>query len=126
MPPLGLIIGQSEVSDMFWLLQEGSEQVAPYTTLADAQAAGAVTLNYGVFLNNILAFLGIAVVMFIIIRGINRLENAIEEELGFGDEKVEPTTKKCPYCISTVPRKATCCPNCTSELEKQAKSVSAT
>ena len=118
MPPVGLLVGQSEVSDMYWLLQEGTEAAAPYATLADAQAAGAVTLNYGVFINNILAFLVIALVMFFIIRGINRLENAIEDELGLGDEKAEPTTKKCPYCISTISRRATRCPECTSELEK--------
>lgn len=117
MPPVGLFVGQSEVSDMFWLLQEGSESVAPYATLADAQAAGAVTINYGVFINNILAFLIVALVMFVLIRGINRLENAIEDELELGDEKVEPTTKKCPHCISTIPRRATRCPQCTTPFE---------
>ena len=118
MPPVGLLLGRVEVSDMFWLLKEGPEQSAPYTTLADAQAAGAVTVNYGLFINNILAFLVIALAMFFIIRAINRLENAIEDELGYEDEKVEPTTKKCPYCISTIPRRATRCPECTSELEQ--------
>lgn len=117
MPPIGLLIGQTEVSDMFWLLKEGTEQAAPYATLADAQAAGAVTLNFGLFINNVLAFIVIALAMFFIIRGINRLENAIEEELGYEDEKVEPTTKKCPFCISTIPRRASRCPECTSELE---------
>lgn len=116
MPPVGLLIGQAEMSDLFWLLQEGSEQAAPYATLADAQAAGAVTINYGVFINNLLAFLVIALVMFVLIRSINRLENEIEEELGYGDEVVQPTTKKCPYCISTIPRRASRCPECTSEL----------
>lgn len=117
MPPIGLMVGQAEMSDLFILLQEGSEQAAPYATLADAQAAGAVTINYGLFINNIIAFLIIALVMFFIIRGINRLENAMEDELGYGD-KVEPTTKKCPYCISTIPRRASRCPECTSELEQ--------
>lgn len=116
MPPVGLLIGQAEMSDLFWLLKEGSEQAAPYTTLADAQAAGAVTINYGVFINNVLAFLVIALVMFMLIRGFNRLENEIEDELGYGDEAVQPTTKKCPYCISTIPRRASRCPECTSEL----------
>lgn len=119
MPPVGLLIGQSEVADMFWLLQAGPEQGPPYATLADAQAAGAVTLNYGIFINNILAFLIIALVMFFLIRSINSLENAVEDGLGHGDEKTEPTTKKCPYCISTIPRRATRCPECTSQLEEQ-------
>ncbi|MCA9916633.1 MAG: large conductance mechanosensitive channel protein MscL [Anaerolineales bacterium] len=118
MPPVGLLLGQSEMSDLFWLLKQGSEKAAPYATLADAQAAGAVTINYGLFINNIIAFLVIALVMFFLIRGINRLENAIEDELGYGEEKAEPTTKKCPYCISTIPRRATRCPECTSELEQ--------
>lgn len=117
MPPIGLLIARSEVSDMYWLLREGTEAAAPYATLADAQAAGAVTINYGVFINNILAFLIVAFVMFFLIRGINRLENAIEDELGFEDEKVEPTTKKCPHCISTISRRASRCPNCTSQLD---------
>ena len=118
MPPVGLMVGQAEMSDLFILLQAGPEQVPPYATLADAQAAGAVTINYGIFINNVLAFLIIALVMFFIIRGLNRLENAIEDELGYENEKVEPTTKKCPYCISTVSRRATRCPECTSELEQ--------
>lgn len=121
MPPIGLVVGQSEFSDLFILLKEGSEGAAPYATLAEAQAAGAVTINYGIFVNNVLAFLVIAVVMFIIIRGINRIDNVMEEELGFNKEEgVEPATKKCPYCISVIPRRATRCPECTSELEKLA------
>lgn len=118
MPPVGLLIGQSEMSDLFIVLKEGTEQAAPYVTLADAQAAGAITVNYGLFINNVIAFLVIALVMFFLIRSINHLDNAIEDELGFADEKVEPTTKKCPYCISTISRRASRCPECTSELEQ--------
>ncbi len=117
MPPIGLLLGNTEFSDMFYLLQEGSETPAPYATLADAQAAGAVTINYGLFINNILTFLVIALAMFFIIRSINRLENAIEAEIG-QDEKPQPTSKKCPFCISTIPRRATRCPECTSKLEQ--------
>lgn len=117
MPPVGLLIGQAEMSDLFWLLKAGSEQAAPYPTLADAQAAGAVTINYGIFINNVIAFLVIALVMFMLIRSINHLENEIEDELGYEDEAVQPTTKKCPYCISTISRRASRCPECTSELE---------
>lgn len=124
MPPVGLLAGQAEMSDLFILLREGSEAAAPYATLADAQAAGAVTINYGVFINNLIAFLIIALAMFFIIRGINRSENEIEEELGYG-EKEEPTTKKCPYCISTISRRATRCPECTSQLEQLEKAAAA-
>lgn len=118
MPPIGMLVGQSEMSDLYFLLKAGTEQAPPYATLADAQAAGAVTINYGLFINNVIAFLVIALVMFLLIRGFNRLENAIEQELGFIEETQEPMTKKCPYCISTIPRRATRCPACTSELEQ--------
>lgn len=118
MPPVGLMIGQSEMSDLFILLKEGTEQSAPYATLADAQAAGAVTINYGVFINNTLAFIIISLVMFLLIRGFNRIEKEIEEELGFEKEEALPITKKCPYCYSTIPRPASRCPECTSNLEQ--------
>lgn len=117
MPVVGLFVGQAEFADLFILLKEGSEEAPPYATLADAQAAGAVTVNYGVFINNLIAFVLIALAMFFIVRGINRLENAIEEELGFVEEEAEPTTKKCPHCISTIARRATRCPQCTSDLQ---------
>lgn len=118
MPPIGLLLGRAKVSDMFLMLQQGPEKAPPYATLADAQAAGAVTVNYGVFINNIIAFVIIALAMFFLIRAINRLENTIEAELGHHKNESEPTTKKCPYCISTIPRQATRCPECTSELEQ--------
>ena len=117
MPPVGLLTGEVEFADKYILLQEGVEVAGPYATLSDAQSAGAITINYGLFVNNVLTFLIIALVMFLIIRSINRLENAIEEELGYEDEPVEPTTKKCPHCISTIPRRASRCPQCTAELE---------
>ncbi|MDX1414413.1 MAG: large conductance mechanosensitive channel protein MscL [Candidatus Promineifilaceae bacterium] len=125
MPPVGMIVGQSEMSDLYFLLKEGTEQAPPYATLADAQAAGAVTINYGVFINNVIAFLVIALVMFLIVRGFNRLENAIEKELGFEEQPSEPTTKKCPFCISTIPRRAVRCPACTSELAQEEAPVPA-
>lgn len=117
MPVVGLIVGQVEFEDPFVLLKAGTEQAPPYATLADAQAAGAITLNYGVFINNVLAFLIVTGVMFFLIRAINRIERELEED--FGDEKQDPipTQKKCPFCLSTIPRKATRCPQCTSELE---------
>jgi large conductance mechanosensitive channel len=91
------------------VLQNGAT-AGPYATLADAQAAGAVTLNYGLFINTLINFLIVAFVVFLIIRGVNRLKR--EEEA----PPPEPTTKECPYCLSKIPIKATRCPHCTSEL----------
>lgn len=115
MPFVGFIIGDSQFADLFILLEAGATP-PPYTTLLAAQEAGAITINYGAFINNVVAFLIIALVMFFLIRGMNRLENTIEAELGHDDPADEPTTKKCPYCISTIPRRASRCPQCTSEL----------
>ena len=118
MPLVGMGVGRVEFSDLFYLLRPGPEVPPPYTTLAEAQAGGAVTINYGLFINNLLTFSIIALVMFGLIRLINRLEDQIEERLGLGEkQEAEPTHKKCPYCLSTIPHKATRCPECTSHLE---------
>jgi len=108
MPPIGLALGGVDFANFFALLKAGSP-AGPYASLADAQAAGAVTVNYGAFINNVVSFLIVAFVMFLLIRGINRLQR--EEEA-----PAEPTTKECPYCLSTIPIKATRCAHCTSEL----------
>lgn len=118
MPPVGLLMGRANFADLFLLLKSGTEQAPPYATLAEAQAAGAVTLNYGVFINNVIAFLLVALAMFLLVRAINRLDAELEEEFGEGAEKAPaaPANKKCPYCLSTIPYRATRCPQCTSEL----------
>jgi large conductance mechanosensitive channel len=113
MPPLGLLLGNADFADLFWTLSAG-DPAGPYPTLADAQAAGAVTINYGVFVNTIISFILIAFAMFLIIRYINRLQTEPEAE-----EATAPTTKECPYCISVVPLEASRCPNCTSQLEAE-------
>jgi large conductance mechanosensitive channel len=87
------------------------EVAGPYAALADAQAAGAVTINYGVFINTIISFVVVAFAMFLLIRGINRMQR--EEEA----PPEEPTTKECPFCFSEISIKASRCPNCTSQLE---------
>ena len=110
MPPIGLLTGGMDFADLFVLLKAGSP-VGPYASLADAQAAGAVTINFGVFINSLVIFLIVALVMFLLIRGINRLKR--EEEA----PSAEPTTKECPHCLSEIPIKATRCPQCTSHLE---------
>jgi len=107
MPPLGLLVGRVDFSNLFITLSGGH-----YTTLAEAQAAGAVTLNYGLFLNNIVNFLVVGFVIFLFIRQVNRMKR--EEEA----PAAEPTTKTCPYCFSTIPIQATRCPYCTSVLEE--------
>jgi large conductance mechanosensitive channel len=117
MPVVGLVVGRSDFSDLFILLRAGAEQAPPYQTVGEAEAAGAVTVNYGVFINNVIAFLIVALAMFFLIRAMNRIDEAIEAEAGVQEEKDKPTTKKCPYCVSTIPRQATRCPQCTSELE---------
>ena len=109
MPPVGLLLGGVDFANLFVLLKAGSP-AAPYASLADAQAAGAVTINYGVFMNAIVSFLIVAFVMFLLIRSINRLKR--EEDA----PPAEPTTKECPYCLSTIPIKATRCAHCTAEL----------
>jgi len=110
MPPIGLLFGNVDFANLFIVLKEGSK-VAPYASLADANAAGAVTINYGIFINTIISFLIVAFCMFLIVRNINRLKREKEAP------PAEPTTKECPYCLSTIHIKATRCPSCTSELK---------
>jgi large conductance mechanosensitive channel len=109
MPPIGLVLGNVDFSNLFITLKEG-EVAAPYTTLADAQAAGAVTINYGLFINTLISFVIVAFVLFFIIRSVNRLQREEEEE------PAEPTTKSCPYCFSDVAIESTRCAFCTSDL----------
>jgi large conductance mechanosensitive channel len=114
MPPIGLLLGSADFSDLFWLLRAGDAAPPPYATLADAQAAGAVTVNYGVFVNNGLAFLLVAVAMFVIVRMVTRMQDKLEG--GAPEQPGEPSDKKCPHCLMVVPYKATRCGHCTSEL----------
>ena len=112
MPPIGLLLGNVDFSNLFVVLKQGAEQAAPYASLADAQAAGAVTLNYGTFINTIISFLIVAFAVFVVIRNINRLKR--EQE---APPPAEPTTKDCPFCHTAIPLQATRCPHCTSQLE---------
>jgi large conductance mechanosensitive channel len=128
MPPVGLLTGGADFADMFVVLQAGVEGQTEFATLADAQAAGAVTWNYGLFVNNILVFLIVALAMFFIIRLINRLDAEMEEEYApekAAEEPELPSNKKCPYCLQTIPYKATRCPQCTSQLEVAPEAESA-
>jgi large conductance mechanosensitive channel len=110
MPPVGLFLGSVDFSSLFLVLKEG-KVAGPYESLATAKAAGAVTLNYGVFFNTIISFLIITFAVFLLIRNINRMKKK-------EDAAAVPTTKECPYCLSAVPVKAVRCPHCTSELKQ--------
>ncbi len=108
MPPIGLALGHVDFGNLYMLLKEGTKAPPPYASLADAHAAGAVTLNYGAFINNIIAFLIIALAVFVIVRMVSRLYAK--------PAPATPNTKPCPYCTMTIPLAATRCPNCTSQL----------
>ena len=108
MPPVGLATGGADFANKFIVLKEGAKAAAPYASLADAKAAGAVTLNYGLFINQIVAFLIIAACIFLIIRMIARMQGP--------PPAAAPVTKDCPFCATPIPVGAKRCPNCTSQL----------
>jgi len=103
MPPIGLILGNVDFTNLFVNMSGGK-----YATLADAQTAGAVTLNYGVFLNTVIDFTIVAFVIFLLVRQINKLQKSAEP--------APVITKECPFCTSAIAIKATRCPYCTSQL----------
>jgi large conductance mechanosensitive channel len=109
MPPIGLLLGGVNVTDFFVVLKQGAT-AGPYAVLADAKAAGAVTLDYGLFINAVISFLIVAFAVFLLIKSINKMKR---EEVVV---PAEPTTKDCPKCFSAIPLKATRCPNCTSDI----------
>ncbi len=104
MPPIGLLLNGVDFSNLFVSLNGQA-----YATLTAAQAAGAPTLNYGNFINNVIDFLIVAAVIFLLIRGINRLQGP--------PPVAAPVSKDCPYCLTSIPLKATRCPNYTSQLQ---------
>jgi large conductance mechanosensitive channel len=110
MPPIGLLLGNVDFANLFILLKEGKVP-GPYGSLAIAKAAGAVTLNYGVFINTIVSFLIVAFAIFILVKNINRLKKQQEVP------PEESITKECPYCFSVIPIKAVRCGYCTSDLK---------
>jgi large conductance mechanosensitive channel len=110
MPPIGLLLGNVDFSNFFITLKEG-KVAGPYASLAAAKAAGAVSVNLGLFINTIINFVIVAFAIFLLIRTVNKFKR---EEVA---TPPAPTTKDCPYCFSAIPIKATRCPNCTSELK---------
>lgn len=109
MPPIGLLLGNVDFSNLFLVLKQGATIAGPYVSVEAAKKAGAVTMNYGLFINAVISFLIVAFAVFMLIRSMNRLRK--EEE-----PVAEPTSKDCPRCCSAIPLKATRCPHCTTDL----------
>jgi large conductance mechanosensitive channel len=110
MPPIGLLLGNIDFSNLFLVLKDG-KVAGPYETVALAKAAGAVTINMGIFINTVISFVIVAFAVFLLVKMINKLRRQTEAP------PAVPTTKECTYCFSTIPIKATRCPSCTSELK---------
>jgi large conductance mechanosensitive channel len=108
MPPIGLALGNVDFANLFLLLKPGDKAPPPYATIAQAHDAGAVTINYGQFINNVVTFIIVAFAVFLIVRMANRLKPQ--------EAAAAPTTKDCPYCRMAIPVAATRCPHCTTEL----------
>jgi len=106
MPPIGLLLGRVDFANLFAVLKEGSA-TGPYASLAEAQRAGAVTINYGAFINQIVSFLIIAFAVYLMLQFVNRLRRV-------------QAPRACPYCLSAIAAAATRCPQCTSELPEGA------
>ena len=111
MPPSGKLLGGVNFGDLFIDLSGQG-----YKSLAEAQAAGAATINYGLFLNAVINFIIVALAMFLLVKAVNRAMAVGKKP----EAPAEPTTKACPYCATDIPIKATRCPNCTSDLKAPA------
>ena len=108
MPPIGVILGGVDFSNLFLVLKDGKKLAGPYAHLADARAAGAVSINYGLFFNAVISFLIVAFAVFMLVRTLNRLRRK--------EAAPAPATKECRYCLSAIPVRASRCPHCTSQL----------
>ena len=108
MPPLGLLMGKADFTNRFVVLLDGPKAPSPYLSLADAKAAGAVTINYGLFINSIIGFLIVALAVFAIVRFATRMKLL--------QVPAAPNEKPCPHCATSIPMAAKRCPNCTSTV----------
>jgi large conductance mechanosensitive channel len=108
MPPIGLLLGNADLTNLYVLLKDGTKVPGPYSSLATAKSAGAVTWNYGAFINTIVTFIIVALAVFFVVKAINKARRNRAEAA---------PTKDCPYCCTAVPEQATRCPACTSTLE---------
>lgn len=121
MPPIGLLLGKVDFTNLFLVLKEGATP-APYNSLSAAQAAGAVTMNFGVFVNAVISFIIVAFAVFILIKAINELQAKIDKKEA---QIIVKNTKSCPYCCSEISINAKRCPHCTSELPVEEKTTKA-
>jgi large conductance mechanosensitive channel len=108
MPPIGVATGGADFANKFVLVKAGAKAPPPYATVAAAKEAGAVTVNYGAFINVVITFLIVAFAVFVIVRAVNRMHRK--------PAAATPDTRPCPYCTMTVSRSATRCPHCTSQV----------
>ena len=108
MPPIGLLLGRVDFTNLFTVIKDGTKAPPPYATLVDAKAAGAVTINWGQFIGSVVAFLIVALAVFVVVRAVQRLQRQ--------PAPAEPNTKACPQCTMPIPVAAKRCPHCTSQL----------
>ena len=121
MPPLGWAMGKVDFANKYLTLIEGQTTPGPYPSLDAAPKAGAVTINYGIFLNTIISFLIVAFAVFLLIKGMNTLQAKLEAKEKKEAAAAAPTTKVCPFCCTDIPVAAKRCPHCTSELDTHKK-----
>ena len=114
MPPLGILLGKIDFANLFFVLKDGTGSPAPYASLSAAQEAGAVTLNFGSFLNTIISFTIVAFAVFMLIKAMNTVQDKLDKK----EKETAPQTKECPFCCSQIPVKATKCPHCTADLNQ--------
>lgn len=114
MPPMGWLMGKVDFTNLYLTLPNSQGEIVEYPSLAAAQAVGAVTINYGLFINTLISFILVAFAVFLLIKFINKLRDTVAKK-----EEVQEvaTTKECPKCFSTINIKATKCPNCTADIE---------
>ena len=114
MPPLGWLMGKVDFTNLYLTLPNAEGEIVKYPSLEAAQSAGAVTINYGLFINTIISFIIVAFCVFLLVKGMNKLQNLAAKK---GEENpAECTTKECPRCFSTIDIKASKCPHCTADI----------
>ena len=118
MPLLGILLSKIDFANLFFVLKEGAGAAAPYPSLSAAQAAGAVTLNVGMFLNTIISFTIVAFAVFMLIKAVNTLQAKLDAAEKEEAAAAAPTTKECTCCFSKIDIRATKCPHCTADLKK--------
>lgn len=116
MPPIGMLLGRVDFSNLF--IDLSGEH---YSSLTDAKAAGAATVNYGLFLNTVIDFIVVAFAIFLMVKWVNKMRTAAEalEKKPAPAAPAAPTTRECPYCLSTIPIKAVRCAHCTADLSSK-------